>query len=135
MADNVLYYGDNLEVLRLHVPDESVDLIYLDPPFNSNANYNVLFKKHDGARAASQIQAFEDTWRWDEGAARVIAAADSLRVVGRAGVNIANMALGSKLRGGQAVTILNLDDSVGRELLDHIRSIELVDDVFEICFQ
>src|SRR5207244_1114621 len=67
---NLLYYGDNLDVLRRHVADESVDLIYLDPPFNSNANYNVLFAERDGTQAASQIKAFEDTWRWDEGAAR-----------------------------------------------------------------
>lgn len=67
---NLLYYGDNLEVLRRHVADESVDLVYLDPPFNSNASYNVLFAERDGTQAASQIKAFEDTWRWDEGAAR-----------------------------------------------------------------
>ena len=67
---NRLYFGDNLDVLRRYVADESVDLVYLDPPFNSNANYNVLFKEHDGAEVASQIKAFEDTWRWDEGAAR-----------------------------------------------------------------
>jgi len=67
---NRLYYGDNLDVLRRHVDDASVDLVYLDPPFNSNANYNVLFAEHDGTQAASQIKAFEDTWRWDEGAAR-----------------------------------------------------------------
>lgn len=66
---NLLYYGDNLTVLREHIEDESVDLVYLDPPFNSNADYNVLFKEHDGAAAASQIIAFEDTWRWDETAA------------------------------------------------------------------
>lgn len=67
---NRLYYGDNLDVLRRHVEDESVDLVYLDPPFNSNANYNVLFAEHDGTKAASQIKAFEDTWEWDEAAAR-----------------------------------------------------------------
>ena len=67
---NFLYYGDNLDVLRRHVADESVDLVYLDPPFNSNANYNVLFAEKSGKQAASQIQAFEDTWRWDESAAR-----------------------------------------------------------------
>ena len=50
---NTLYYGDNLEVLRLHVKDESVDLVYLDPPFNSNATYNVLFSEQDGTQAAS----------------------------------------------------------------------------------
>jgi site-specific DNA-methyltransferase (adenine-specific) len=66
---NVLYYGDNLDVVRQHVPDESVDLVYLDPPFNSNASYNVLFAEHSGERSASQIKAFEDTWRWDQAAA------------------------------------------------------------------
>jgi DNA modification methylase len=68
-AGNLLYYGDNLDVLRRHIADESVDLIYLDPPFNSNASYNVLFQEHSGERAAAQIQAFEDTWHWDESAA------------------------------------------------------------------
>ena len=67
---NKLYYGDNLDVLRRHVADETVDLVYLDPPFNSNATYNVLFAEQDGTRAAAQIKAFEDTWRWDQAAAR-----------------------------------------------------------------
>jgi len=67
---NRLYYGDNLDVLRRHLDDESVDLVYLDPPFNSNASYNVLFAERDGTRAASQIKAFEDTWKWDDSAAR-----------------------------------------------------------------
>jgi DNA modification methylase len=67
---NYLYYGDNLDVLRRHVADESVDLVYLDPPFNSNQSYNVLFAEQDGAEAAAQIQAFEDTWHWDLAAAR-----------------------------------------------------------------
>jgi site-specific DNA-methyltransferase (adenine-specific) len=66
---NTLYYGDNLNVLRLHIPDESIDLIYLDPPFNSNATYNVLFSEQDGSRSAAQIEAFTDTWRWDQAAA------------------------------------------------------------------
>ena len=61
---NTLYYGDNLPVLRDYLADESVDLIYLDPPFNSNASYNVLFKEQSGERSAAQITAFEDTWRW-----------------------------------------------------------------------
>jgi DNA modification methylase len=73
MPENLLYYGDNLDVLRRHVKDESVDLVYLDPPFNSNANYNVLFAAKDGSQAAAQIQAFEDTWRWDQAAARQFA--------------------------------------------------------------
>ena len=67
---NKLYYGDNLDVLRRHIDDESVDLVYLDPPFNSNASYNVLFAERDGTQAASQIKAFEDTWKWDDAAAR-----------------------------------------------------------------
>jgi len=62
--ENTLYYGDNLEILRRYISDESVDLVYLDPPFNSNQNYNVLFKEKNGAQAASQIRAFEDTWTW-----------------------------------------------------------------------
>ena len=68
MDANLLYYGDNLDVLRRHIKDESVDLVYLDPPFNSNASYNVLFSEH-GAKSAAQISAFEDTWHWDEAAA------------------------------------------------------------------
>ncbi|MBI3666241.1 MAG: restriction endonuclease [Acidobacteria bacterium] len=61
---NLLYFGDNLEILRRHVADESVDLIYLDPPFNSNASYNILFKEKSGEESAAQITAFEDTWHW-----------------------------------------------------------------------
>ena len=61
---NQLYFGDNLDILRNHVADASVDLIYLDPPFNSNANYNVLFQEKSGQQSAAQITAFEDTWHW-----------------------------------------------------------------------
>ena len=67
---NKLYYGDNLEVLRDYIPDQSVDLIYLDPPFNSRQDYNVLFAEKDGTRSASQITAFKDTWEWNEEADR-----------------------------------------------------------------
>ncbi|MDP3676585.1 MAG: DNA methyltransferase [Novosphingobium sp.] len=63
---NYLYYGDNLQVLREHVRDESVDLIYLDPPFNSNANYNILFRSPEGHNSDAQIEAFEDTWHWND---------------------------------------------------------------------
>ena len=66
---NTLYYGDNLQVLREHIADESVDLIYLDPPFKSEQDYNVLFADQDGSRSAAQIRAFEDTWCWDRAAA------------------------------------------------------------------
>jgi site-specific DNA-methyltransferase (adenine-specific) len=67
---NHLYYGDNLEVLREHIQDETVDLIYLDPPFNSQATYNVLFKSPAGVRSQAQIEAFEDTWHWNDHAER-----------------------------------------------------------------
>ena len=61
---NTLYFGDNLRILREHVAADSVDLIYLDPPFNSNATYNVLFRERSGEDSAAQITAFDDTWRW-----------------------------------------------------------------------
>jgi DNA modification methylase len=61
-----LYYGDNLEVLRKHIDDETVDLIYLAPPFNSNRDYNLLFKEQSGEPAQAQIKAFTDTWQWSE---------------------------------------------------------------------
>ena len=62
---NTLYYGDNLFILREHIPNDSVDLIYLDPPFNSNRDYNVLFKDEHGSDSEAQIKAFEDTWHWN----------------------------------------------------------------------
>src|SRR6266853_3126424 len=63
---NALYYGDNLTVLRNTIADESADLIYLDPPFNSQASYNVLFRSTSGERSQAQIEAFEDTWHWGD---------------------------------------------------------------------
>lgn len=68
MTANRLYYADNLVALREHVADASVDLVYLDPPFNSNANYNILFRSPAGHAAESQIEAFEDTWHWNNAA-------------------------------------------------------------------
>lgn len=65
-ASNHLLFGDNLVMLRGHVADESVDLVYLDPPFNSNRNYNVLFRDESGLESEAQINAFEDTWHWDQ---------------------------------------------------------------------
>jgi site-specific DNA-methyltransferase (adenine-specific) len=61
---NRLYYGDNLDILRRYIPDESVDLVYLDPPFNSNRDYNVIFKDESGNKSDAQLVAFEDTWHW-----------------------------------------------------------------------
>ncbi|MEQ7154023.1 DNA methyltransferase [Brevundimonas aurifodinae] len=72
-AANTLFYGDNLSILREHIADDSVDLIYLDPPFNSNANYNVLFRAPGGEQSQSQIEAFEDTWHWNVSAERAYA--------------------------------------------------------------
>ena len=66
MDSNQLYYGDNLEILRNHIPSESVDLIYIDPSFNSNQAYNVIFSESDGSSSQAQIQAFEDTWHWGD---------------------------------------------------------------------
>jgi adenine specific DNA methylase Mod len=67
---NHLYYGDNLEIVRAHIKDESIDLIYLDPPFNSQATYNVLFNAPPGQQSKAQIEAFEDTWHWHDATAR-----------------------------------------------------------------
>ncbi len=68
---NRLYYGDNLKILQEYIPTESVDLIYLDPPFNSNRSYNVLFKDESGRDSEAQLTAFEDTWHWDMAAAEI----------------------------------------------------------------
>ena len=65
-AHNTLFYGDNLAILHEYVENESVDLVYLDPPFNSNANYNLLFKAPDGHQSQAQIEAFGDSWHWNE---------------------------------------------------------------------
>ena len=67
-AGNALFYGDNLSVLRESIEDESIDLIYLDPPFNSNASYNVLFKSPTGDQSSAQIEAFDDSWHWTDSA-------------------------------------------------------------------
>ena len=73
MADtraNTLHYGDNLDVLRESIASESVDLVYLDPPFNSNTTYNVLFRSPAGQQSEAQLEVFDDTWHWGESAAR-----------------------------------------------------------------
>ena len=61
---NTLFYGDNLEVMQKHIDAASVDLVYLDPPFNSNRDYNVLFKEQSGESSPVQLKAFGDTWKW-----------------------------------------------------------------------
>ncbi len=69
VEENTLYYGDNLDIIIRYIEDESIDLVYLDPPFKSNQDYNVLFSEQNGTQAAAQIKAFEDTWQWDQTAA------------------------------------------------------------------
>jgi hypothetical protein len=64
MSTNQPYYDDHLPILREHIPSESVDLVYLDPPFNCNRNYNVLFWNESGTESEAQIHTFEDTWHW-----------------------------------------------------------------------
>src|SRR6266511_4273600 len=66
VTTNTLFYGDNLDILREHIVTESVDLVYLDPPFNSNRSYNVLFKDESGNEAPAQIEAFDDAWHWNQ---------------------------------------------------------------------
>jgi adenine specific DNA methylase Mod len=70
MSENQLYFGDNLHILREALVDETVDLIYLDPPFNSKRDYNLLFKSPKGQQSEAQITAFEDSWHWGEQAER-----------------------------------------------------------------
>lgn len=70
MKVNTLYYGDSLDIMQRYVKDDTIDLIYLDPPFNSKATYNVLFGEQNGSKSAAQIEAFEDTWHWDQAAAQ-----------------------------------------------------------------
>jgi site-specific DNA-methyltransferase (adenine-specific) len=68
ISNNTLFYGDNLTIMREHIPDECVDLVYLDPPFNSNRSYNVLFKEESGKSSDAQLTAFDDTWHWGKSA-------------------------------------------------------------------
>jgi site-specific DNA-methyltransferase (adenine-specific) len=68
ITENTLFYGDNLDILRQRIADNSVDLVYLDPPFNSSRSYNVLFKDESGKDSEAQITAFEDTWHWNQAA-------------------------------------------------------------------
>lgn len=78
ITQDTLFYGDNLPILRAYLPDLSIDRIYLDPPFNSDRSYNMLFKEESGRSPCGlhgresevQITAFEDTWHWDQAAAR-----------------------------------------------------------------
>jgi DNA modification methylase len=83
---NTLYYGDNLTILRNEIRDESIDLIYLDPPFNSKASYNLLFRTPKGHESEAQITAFEDTWHWGEQAEKEFA-----EILHQANTNVSEM--------------------------------------------
>ena len=65
LRTDILYLGDNLEILREYVPDNSIDLIYLDPPFGSNRDYNLLYRENEDGRKNTRVKAFSDTWAWD----------------------------------------------------------------------
>lgn len=96
MAKNALYYGDNLYVMPKHVQSETVDLVYLDPPFKSDANYNLLFKSDGLAPDEAQWTAFKDTWLWDHAAEAALADVQKLgniRLIGM--VNALHDALGT----------------------------------------
>lgn len=105
---NALYYGDNLAVLRESVADESVDLIYLDPPFNSQATYNVLFRGPAGDQSKAQIEAFEDTWHWNESAERAF---DEVMTSGNADAAEMLRAMRSFLRENDMMAYLAMDGS------------------------
>jgi DNA modification methylase len=66
LRTSLLYFGDNLEILRRYIPDNSIDLIYLDPPFGSNRGYNLLYKENNGKQSVAQLKVFSDTWNWDK---------------------------------------------------------------------
>ncbi len=101
---NKLFYGDNLEILREHIPDNSVDLIYLDPPFNSNRDYNILFREQDGTRAAAQIKAFGDTWEWNSASAQ--AYQETVESGGQ--VSLAMQAFRTQLGGNDVLAYLSM---------------------------
>ncbi len=128
---NRLYYGDNLEVLREYLADASVDLIYLDPPFNSNASYNVLFRAPakngvGGAGTDASIEAFDDTWQWGPSAEDALA---DIRSSGNQKLHLAIAALGGHAlatldarlaEGAQAVEVRV--EKLGRYLLRAVRT-------------
>ncbi|NQS97259.1 MAG: site-specific DNA-methyltransferase, partial [candidate division Zixibacteria bacterium] len=110
---NKLYYGDNLEILRRHISDQSVDLIYLDPPFNSKAGYNILFKEPAGESSKAQITAFEDTWHWTEETERTYQ-----EIIDMASANIVEMMRAFR-------RFINLNDMMAYLTMMCIRLIEL----------
>ena len=113
-----LFYGDNLLVLREHIKDESVDLIYLDPPFNSQRNYNVVFREHDAADSEGQVHAFEDCWRWDSRAEDTYAELTVGR--GRSRCSAAIVAFIESMR-----AILGTNDMMAYLVMMAIRMVEL----------
>src|SRR6266487_3761317 len=102
---NALFYGDNLQILRESIDSESIDLVYLDPPFNSQASYNVLFKAPTGEQSQAQIEAFEDTWHWNENAERAF---DEVMICGNTDVAEMLRAMRSFLKENDMMAYLSM---------------------------
>ncbi|MBI4021148.1 MAG: restriction endonuclease [Candidatus Aenigmarchaeota archaeon] len=117
---NLLFYGDNLTVLRERIPPGSVDLIYLDPPFNSNRGYNVLFKEPDTTESEAQVRAFKDYWKWDLAAERVYAELTGLGAEDKRGIPPRLVTLMEAMR-----TFLGKNDMMAYLVMMAIRLIEL----------
>ena len=123
---NKLFYGDNLEILREHIPDDSVDLIYLDPPFNSNRDHSVLFREQDGTRAAAQIKAFGDTWEWN-----AASAAAYQETVERGGqISLAMQAFRTSLGGNDVLAYLSM---MAPRLIELHRALKDTGSIFLHC--
>jgi adenine specific DNA methylase Mod len=124
---NQLYFGDNLDVLRESIKEESVDLIYLDPPFNSKADYNVLFKTPKGLESDAQITAFEDTWHWGSQAEKEFAEVVS-------GANTEVSVLMQALRGAlQESDMMAYLTMMGRRLLELHRVLKPTGSLYLHC--
>ncbi len=123
---NQLFYGDNLDVLREHIAENAVDLIYLDPPFQSNKDYNILFSEQDGTRAAAQIKAFGDTWKWDIASAEIFA-----ETVDRGGqVSVAMQAFRTLLGGSDMLAYLSM---MAPHLVELQRVLKPTDSIYLHC--
>lgn len=124
---NTLWYGDNLGILRNQIADESVDLIYLDPPFNSNRDYNVLFKEKSGAASPAQIEAFTDTWTWDQAA---VAAMDDIALTAPAKVVRTIEALRDMIGGNDLMAYLAM---MGQRLVELHRVLKPTGSLYLHC--
>ncbi len=131
---NTLYYGDNLDILRRYIKDDSIDLVYLDPPFNSNADYNVLFAEHsvteasgEGEKSHAQIQAFKDTWTWDRQAA-----IDFTDAIKNGGPHVANCMMAFRTLLGQSDMLAYLS-MMGPRLVELRRALKPTGSIYIHC--